>query len=83
MTDGNGPEVFTPCAKQWVNPDNTKKDKNGKYVNLEGRGQDKRFGNKYGQCSVSPNPSRRNPLCEKYYDKIYELRYTAFINLHM
>ena len=71
MTDGNGPEVFTPCAQQWVNPDNTEKDSIGKFVNPE------------GHCSKSPNPSARNPLCAKYFKQIAKLRYKAFINLHM
>ena len=83
MTDGHGPEVFTPCAKQWVNPDNTKKDINGKYVDLEGSGQGGKWSNKYGQCMKSPTPSARNPLCAKYFKQIAKLRYKAFINLHM
>ena len=65
FTDGNGPEVFKQCAKEWVSPDRiSSKDDYGQYEDTDG----------HGRCSQETPPSALDELCKTFHEKIKELQ---------
>ena len=64
FTDGNGPDVFTKCAKKWVAPNHMTVDEYRYYDDVDGN----------GECSKRKLPSALNEVCLTFHDKIEELR---------
>ena len=62
FTDANGPEVFQPCATQWVGPSFLGKNKYGRYKFTQ-RG-----------CMKTDPPSSLNEICRNYHQKIESLK---------
>ena len=71
FTDANGPEIFKPCAEEWVDPqDFSRYPSNGTY-----NGEYKQTYHTMGRCIRADPPSALNLLCKKFQEKINNLRF--------
>ena len=62
FTDGNGPEVFQPCAPLWVGPGRMEKNVYGRYTQWRHK------------CTKEAPPSSANEICKDFHDKIQILK---------
>ena len=62
FTDGNGPEVFQPCAPEWVDGRTQSKNKFGQFDKVL-RG-----------CLQEEPPSYRDHICRRFYEKLKKIQ---------